>query len=59
MVCNFCMLCYSYASGVSDIHEWLVYGRARGQSPSGLRKLSHECSMRYTTSISLSCNRLV
>ena len=40
--------CYSYtigASGVSDVHESLVYGRARGRSPSGLRKLSHECSI--------------
>ena len=36
------ILCYSYtigASGLPDIHEWLVYGRARGCSLSGLRKL--------------------
>ena len=45
-VCH--VIVYSYtigASGVSDVHESLVYGRARGRSPSGLRKLSHECSI--------------
>ena len=56
---HYVCICYSYTIGASGVSEWLVYGRARGRSPSGLRKLSHECSIRYTTSISLSCNRLV
>ena len=42
---------FSFSSRLRSIYypigaSGLVYGRARGRSPSGLRKLNHECSIR-------------
>jgi len=41
-LCKTNQVCYSYtiaSSGLRGIHEWLSLRRARGRSPSGLRKL--------------------